>query len=226
MTGPRSLTVRQIDFLLSQAMTSTLSSIDRLAARWRTGSSTRCSSASAAGGSRRPRPTTSPAPPACPGRRCTGSSRAARTWRFDALLRHETARFFDVVTGPLEAVDTLEDPIVIGFAEAARFVRRPRAAPVPAHPRARAGAAGPHAPAASAACYAIATRVHRPAPPAATSPTTPPRRPAPTGSSASSSPTPSSPRRSLDLTDEAAVRPFVRTYVLPALAATPRPQEP
>jgi AcrR family transcriptional regulator len=41
---------------------------------------------------------------------------------FDALLRHETAHFFDVVSQPLAAATTLEDTVVIGFVEAARFV--------------------------------------------------------------------------------------------------------
>ena len=41
---------------------------------------------------------------------------------FEALLRHETAHFFDVVSQPLAQVTTLEDTVVIGFVEAARFV--------------------------------------------------------------------------------------------------------
>jgi AcrR family transcriptional regulator len=41
---------------------------------------------------------------------------------FEALLRHETAHFFEVVSQPLAAVTTLEDTVVIGFVEAARFV--------------------------------------------------------------------------------------------------------
>jgi AcrR family transcriptional regulator len=41
---------------------------------------------------------------------------------FEALLRHETARFFDAVTEPLARATTLEDTVAIGFVEAARFV--------------------------------------------------------------------------------------------------------
>lgn len=41
---------------------------------------------------------------------------------FDALLRHETARFFAAVNGPLGEAATLEDTVVIAFVEAARFV--------------------------------------------------------------------------------------------------------
>ncbi len=43
---------------------------------------------------------------------------------FDALLRHEVARFFARVDGPLQAADTLEDLLVIGAVEAADFLVR------------------------------------------------------------------------------------------------------
>ncbi len=41
---------------------------------------------------------------------------------FDALLRHETARFFGTVTDQLDDAVTLEDLLVIGITEAARFL--------------------------------------------------------------------------------------------------------
>ncbi|MEO7429928.1 MAG: helix-turn-helix domain-containing protein [Acidimicrobiales bacterium] len=41
---------------------------------------------------------------------------------FDALLHHEAARFFDAVTDRLEAATTLEDLLVIGVTDAARFL--------------------------------------------------------------------------------------------------------
>jgi AcrR family transcriptional regulator len=41
---------------------------------------------------------------------------------FDALLRHELARFLARVTGPLEVADSLEDLLVIGAVEAADFL--------------------------------------------------------------------------------------------------------
>lgn len=41
---------------------------------------------------------------------------------FDALLRHETARFFARISGRLEGADTLEDLLVIGAVEAADFL--------------------------------------------------------------------------------------------------------
>lgn len=41
---------------------------------------------------------------------------------FEALLRHETARFFDRVTGRLDDADSLEDLLVIGAVEAADFL--------------------------------------------------------------------------------------------------------
>src|SRR5687767_12580268 len=42
---------------------------------------------------------------------------------FDALLRHETARFFEVVSERLADAATVEDLVVTGLTEAARFVR-------------------------------------------------------------------------------------------------------
>lgn len=42
---------------------------------------------------------------------------------FEALLRHETARFFEQVTDRLDEADTLEDLLVVGALEAAAFLR-------------------------------------------------------------------------------------------------------
>lgn len=41
---------------------------------------------------------------------------------FEALLAHETARFFAAVDGPLREADDLEDLVVVGIVESARFV--------------------------------------------------------------------------------------------------------
>jgi AcrR family transcriptional regulator len=40
----------------------------------------------------------------------------------DALLRHELGRFFELVDGRLREADTLEDLLVVGAVEAARFL--------------------------------------------------------------------------------------------------------
>jgi AcrR family transcriptional regulator len=40
----------------------------------------------------------------------------------EAFLRREIARFFESVTGPLEHATSLEDTVAIGFVEAARFL--------------------------------------------------------------------------------------------------------
>ncbi len=42
---------------------------------------------------------------------------------FEAVLRHEAARFFATVTARLDEADALEDVVVIGLVEAARFLR-------------------------------------------------------------------------------------------------------
>ena len=138
---------------------------------------------------------------------------------FDALLRHETARFFEVVTEPLARAASLEDLLVLGLVEAARFVRDHEALQyllthepervLPTYEVPRLDRA-----------FAIAT--------AFTAPHL--RRFLPDDASSAAGadwvvrqffsyvlvPTPA-----LVLTDEAAVRPFVRTYLLPALT----PQE-
>lgn len=41
---------------------------------------------------------------------------------FDALVRHEAARFFHAVTARLDDADSLDDLLVIGIVEAARFL--------------------------------------------------------------------------------------------------------
>jgi AcrR family transcriptional regulator len=41
---------------------------------------------------------------------------------FEALLRHELSRFFEAVDGRLGEADTLEDLLVVGAVEAARFL--------------------------------------------------------------------------------------------------------
>lgn len=41
---------------------------------------------------------------------------------FDALLRHETGRFFRAVSGPLAAADSVEELVVTGIVGAARFL--------------------------------------------------------------------------------------------------------
>lgn len=46
---------------------------------------------------------------------------------FEALLRHEARSFFDVVSGRLDATDDLEDLLVVGIVEAARFITGHRA---------------------------------------------------------------------------------------------------
>jgi AcrR family transcriptional regulator len=134
---------------------------------------------------------------------------------FEALLRHETARFFDAVTEPLAGATSLEDTVTIGFVEAARFVQ--------GH--------GPlqylltHEPERVLPSFAV-TRLDR-AFAIATAFTTPHLRPyVPDDATAAAGaewivrqffsyvlvPTPA-----LVLTDEADVRRFVRTFIVPAL---------
>ncbi|MGH9275411.1 MAG: TetR/AcrR family transcriptional regulator [Acidimicrobiales bacterium] len=42
---------------------------------------------------------------------------------FDAVIRHETARFFHTITERLDDADALDDLLVIGYVEAARFLQ-------------------------------------------------------------------------------------------------------
>lgn len=143
-----------------------------------------------------------------------------------ALMQSEVGRFFESVAGPLEAVDTLEDTLVIGIVEAARFLHGHGPLqyllmhePERVLPLSTLHGAGNG--------YAIATAF-----------TAPHLRPYVADDDAALAgadwvvrqffsyalvPSPS-----LDLTDPAAVRRFVRTYVLPALAGPPAPhhQEP
>jgi AcrR family transcriptional regulator len=46
---------------------------------------------------------------------------------FDAVVRHETTRFFTTVTARLDSADALDDLLVIGIVEAARFLQGHRA---------------------------------------------------------------------------------------------------
>ena len=94
-------------------------------ARWR-----RCSSASAAGGWRRPPLTTSPGRPGSRGPRSTGRSPAARTSPSTPCCATRPARFFDRVAERLDEADTLEDLLVIGSPRGARIPARPRGARV------------------------------------------------------------------------------------------------
>lgn len=48
--------------------------------------------------------------------------RGGKDVAFDAVLRHEAARFFRTVSGPLEAADSVEELVVTGIVEAARFL--------------------------------------------------------------------------------------------------------
>lgn len=137
----------------------------------------------------------------------------------EALMRSETARFFESVAGPLAAVDRLEDALVIGIVGAARFLHEHEALRyLLAHEPERVLPlsslhGGGHG-------YAIATAF-----------TAPHLRPYVADDEAalagadwvvrqffSYALVPSS---SLDLTDEPAVRRFVRTYLLPALQTPP-----
>ena len=140
----------------------------------------------------------------------------------DALLSRETARFFDVVTGPLEAATTLEDTLVIGIVEAARFIQThgPLQYLLTHEPERVLPTATFHG---LSSAFAIATTF-----------TTPHLRPflADDADAVAAAewvvrqffsytlvPSPS-----LDLTDEVGVRRFVRTFVLPALlCATTQP---
>jgi AcrR family transcriptional regulator len=143
----------------------------------------------------------------------------------DALLRTETGRFFASVAGPLEQAETLEEALVIGIVGAARFLHGHAALryllahePERVLPLSTLQGAGN--------AYAIATAF-----------TAPHLRPHVADDATAQAaaewvvrqffsyvlvPSPS-----LDLTDDGDVRRFVRTYLLPALAAgTVPPQEP
>lgn len=136
---------------------------------------------------------------------------------FDAVIRHETARFFQTITPRLDGAVTVDDLLVIGYVEAARFlqghqaleyllVHEPeRVLPSDSVDRlARALAvatafATPHlarfVPAAAAAAHAewVVRNFFSYA---------------------------LNPSLALPLTDEAAVRRFVTTYLTPAITAT------
>jgi AcrR family transcriptional regulator len=143
----------------------------------------------------------------------------------EAIVRHEMARFFGAVLEPLSRTTTLEDALVVGFVEAARFLQdhEPLQYLLAHEPdRVLPSPSAPHQ--GLDRVYEIATGF-----------TTPHVRPyLPDDATARVGaewvvrqffsyvlvPSPG-----LDLTDERAVRPFVRTYLLPALEALPTPQE-
>ena len=127
-----------------------------------------------------------PQPPASPGPRSTGPSPAARTWRFEALARAaRPAASSTSVDGPARRADTLEDALVVGIVEAARFLAGHEAAPATCSPTSPSGCCPPSPSTGLDGALRHRHRVHRPAPRAASSPTTRPRPPAPSGSSAS-----------------------------------------
>jgi AcrR family transcriptional regulator len=140
---------------------------------------------------------------------------------FEALMRHEARRFFELVTARLECAETVEDLVVTGVVEAARFLAE--------HPALTFVLA--HEPALVMPRFAF----HRldPALRIATAFTTPHlRRFQPDDQTATANaewlvrvllsfamqPTPW-----FDLTDEASVRRVVTTYVLPVLGTVPGP---
>lgn len=147
---------------------------------------------------------------------------------FDALLRHEAARFFDAVTSRLDAADTLEDAVVIGTVEAASFLTGHEAlAYLVAHePHRVLPALAFHRLDRALATAAAFTAPHL-------------RRFVSDDEAAAAGAEwlvrlllsyAINPTSALDLTQETAVRHFVRTYVLPALVpsdavATPSNQE-
>lgn len=140
---------------------------------------------------------------------------------FEALLQHEAARFFDAVTSRLDEADTLEDAIVIGTVEAAGFLL--------GH---------------EALAYLVTHEPHRVLPALAfhrldralamaTAFTAPHVRRFVADDEAAEAGAEwlvrlllsyaINPTSTLDLTDEAEVRRFVRTYVLPALVPADGP---
>jgi AcrR family transcriptional regulator len=136
-----------------------------------------------------------------------------------ALLQRETARFFESLAGPLEAADSLEDALTLGIVEAARFLHchEPLQYLLTHEPERVLPLSSFHG---AGNGYAIAAAF-----------TAPHLRPYVADDDAALAgadwvvrqffsyvlvPSPS-----LDLTDEAGVRRFVRTFVLPAFAAAP-----
>ena len=135
----------------------------------------------------------------------------------DALLRRETARFFESVAEPLQAVDNLEDALVLGIVAAARFLSEHEPLQyLLTHEPERVSPLSSH----DGNAYAIAAAF-----------TAPHVRPYVADDATALAgadwvvrqffsyalvPSPS-----LVLTSEADVRRFVRTYILPALAAAP-----
>jgi AcrR family transcriptional regulator len=138
---------------------------------------------------------------------------------FEALLRHETARFFTVVTERLDSAHTVEDLLVIGIVEAARFLTHHQAL----------GYLLAHEPERVLPAFAF-HRLDR-ALAVATAFTAPHlRRVAPDDDTAARQAEwivrillsyAVNPSPTLDLTDDASVRRFVATYLMPALAPQP-----
>jgi AcrR family transcriptional regulator len=134
---------------------------------------------------------------------------------FDAVVRRESTRFLDAITARLDAADTLEDAVVIGMVEAARFLTG----------HAALGYLLAHEP----ECVLPAFAFHRldGALAIATAATAPHLRRFVTDDEAASSGAEwvvrivlsyaIEPAPTFDLTDEADVRRFARTYVLQAL---------
>lgn len=137
---------------------------------------------------------------------------------FEALLRHEAARFFEAVNGPLAGADTLEDLVVVGVVEAARFLSSHEALRyVMEHEPERVLPAFAFHRLDGALATATAFTVPHLA------------RFVPDADRAGSGAEwlvrlllsyAVNPSSSLDLTDADSVRPFVRTYVLPVLDPT------
>ena len=138
---------------------------------------------------------------------------------FEAVVRRESARFLTAITARLDAAETLEEAAVIGMVEAARFLTGHDALGyLLAHePERVLPAFAFHRMDAALAVVTAATAPHL-------------RRFVADDDAAAAGAEwivrlvlsySIEPRPGLDLTDEADVRPFVRTYVLPALT----PQE-
>ncbi len=141
----------------------------------------------------------------------------------DALLRHEVGRFFDKMSPRLDAADTVEDLVTVGIVEAASFIHGHDALRyLLEHEPERVL---PGAALRLDRAYAIATMF-----------TAPHLRRFVADDAAAAAGAEwlvrilfsyvMTPSASLDLSDEAAVRRFVRTHVLPALAASPDPTQP
>jgi AcrR family transcriptional regulator len=138
----------------------------------------------------------------------------------DALLRHEVGRFFDMMSPRLDGAETLEDLVTVGIVEAAGFIHGHTALGYLLEHE--PGSVLPDSPLHLGRAYAVATLF-----------TAPHLRRFVADDAAAAAGAEwvvrilfsyvMTPSASLDLTDEAAVRRFVRTNVLPALVASPDP---